>query len=878
MRRHSTLDPALALAACLTLGATWSLAAQEAPAVRPGGVATLTATAGQAGTGDSLAYVIRPAPGVRLFIPPTGTVGTVAGQPIRVPITVGVPAGAPAGHLVVADVELAWGGAREEIALAVQVMAIRGIEFLVDTDLATAVPGATIEIDYRLRNRGNAPDTFRIDVAAPSTWPGIVAPPVQVVAAGQTATGVIRVRLGGVALRGEEHLIRVTAEGRGVRQTQSTRVVVVGEESRMGNLATVPGSVFVGSSTGPGTGGPDIALTAAGEVRPGTQVSVDVRHVDQLSPAAAFRGALSGPRLRVGIDAPSWSARAGDVFVASDLVTGPFAHGRGVQGSASRGGVAGEAIGARPWSYHGGAEDGHILRASGRYRTGLGTFGATVGSMRRQDAFLGAYSQAGGMLTYRFQASGHRVQAEAGVMRVGSEDDTTSGAAGEVRYFFDRGRLSVAAHARKVPATTNRTSSHGDEVFASTSVLLTTGIAATGWVYATEAPLVTGGPHTASRGGAGGFRIRLPYRASARILGTYRANEVIGGTMPTRTTRSIRVGGNAPVAGIVLEGDLETGTTGLDVDRPFRSAGIGGRWNRNGQWAWAGITHYDVGLGPALTSLDLNGSVRFLGAELQGGLNNRLNSSDLLAATTFWSSASVPVRAMTRVMVGIEHRGASLDSPWRFALGASRSLAVPLPYTRAPVLRGVVFEDLDGDGVRGPGEPVLAGVEVIFGALRATTDADGAFRFYDTGRGLVSLDPTRLPAGYVVPLHAPLPTHGHIEIPVIRAGAIQLRVFLDRDGDGAMDAQDRYAAGVIVSVIDRNGTPRDAVTDPTGSVRFGGLAPGTYTVMVRRPAPDGRPVPPVHLEVTVEPGKTVDRLVALPLRTMEIRMPNGASR
>lgn len=99
------------------------------------------------------------------------------------------------------------------------------------------------------------------------------------------------------------------------------------------------------------------------------------------------------------------------------------------------------------------------------------------------------------------------------------------------------------------------------------------------------------------------------------------------------------------------------------------------------------------------------------------------------------------------------------------------------------MLRGLVFDDRDGDLARSPDEPLLAGVPVHFGPLRTRTDEEGEFRFYDEVQGELRVDAATLSDGYVMPAGFHPPTSGRVEIPVFRTAVLRLRLFLDRDGD-----------------------------------------------------------------------------------------------
>ena len=92
-----------------------------------------------------------------------------------------------------------------------------------------------------------------------------------------------------------------------------------------------------------------------------------------------------------------------------------------------------------------------------------------------------------------------------------------------------------------------------------------------------------------------------------------------------------------------------------------------------------------------------------------------------------------------------------------FGTGSSVDLGQP----NAGTLTGVVFADLDRDGVRATGEPGIAGASVVIrqvsGALsrQATTDAVGSYQFTELPAGAYTIA-VALPAGYRTSTPAPM--------------------------------------------------------------------------------------------------------------------------
>ncbi|HUE77278.1 MAG TPA: carboxypeptidase regulatory-like domain-containing protein, partial [Longimicrobiales bacterium] len=765
-------------------------------------------------------------------------------------------------------------GRRDSLDLEVTVLPRRAVTFWVGAEEVTVSPGEAVEVGYRLRNRGNATDTFRISVSAPSGWEPRVTPATIALAPGDTAAGTVRFMPPVNASRGAEHIVRVALTGPDVRESSGLRTLVVAEAGWLGELAHIPGTLFVGSSSD-AQGVPGVALEAAGEVRPGTRVGLMVRHSDDLHPAPALRGQLGGPRLRLTIDAPSWSLRTGDVFTPFDLLAGPVMQGRGIELAGHRGNAAGEVLVAAPWSYGALGESGHIVRGAASLATDYGRFGLKAASVRRGSDLFGQRSQGGGVVAWSYRSAGHDVAVEGGVLAVDAEGAGATGFAGQARYSLSFSRGTVTARLRKVPATTRTSASQGNEAFASGSVRITDMVSATGWAFAASSPFTDDGPYAAVRGAAGGAKFRLPRGIESELLGSYRESEIVRDSVPLGITRSIRASLDVPVGPIVLEANAQLGTTSAAGTRPYQQLRSGVRWVDHGRWLWAGASYYDIGIGTPRAGVDLAGSMDIRGADVRGGLTARLGSADTTRRISLWTAATVPVTRETRLSLGLDHRPTAITSAWRLSLGASRAFGVPLPLRRQPALHGLVFEDLDGDRIRDDNEPLVPGVRLLLGPLRAATGDDGRFRFYDRAHGSLRLDPGRLRPGFVVPADLHLPTTGYVEIPVIRTASLQLTLFFDRDGDQAMSDLETLAAGVVVSLRDVTGRTRDAATDAQGRVRFGGLAPGVYTVTVHAPTSGRAGAPTIELRLTVEPGAAVQRTIPLPLRTREIRMRNG---
>jgi len=196
-----------------------------------------------------------------------------------------------------------------------------------------------------------------------------------------------------------------------------------------------------------------------------------------------------------------------------------------------------------------------------------------------------------------------------------------------------------------------------------------------------------------------------------------------------------------------------------------------------------------------------------------------------------------------------------------------------------------VWLDADGDGAQGAGEPGIPNVTValirdsngngIWDAgepiiATTVTDANGNYLFTglpaadgagtddylvwinDTAGILDTLQPTfdfdaaspasGVVSGYGISAATDLTPAGTLAHdfgykPFGHDGSRGLigdRIWLDRDGDGVQDADEAGLVGVTVRLYDETGTTLLAtvVTDANGNYWFGGLAAGTYVVVV----------------------------------------------
>jgi hypothetical protein len=179
----------------------------------------------------------------------------------------------------------------------------------------------------------------------------------------------------------------------------------------------------------------------------------------------------------------------------------------------------------------------------------------------------------------------------------------------------------------------------------------------------------------------------------------------------------------------------------------------------------------------------------------------------------------------------------------------------PPPAPGGGSVMGLVFFDLDGNGIQGPGENGIPGVSVSITAQNgqtflAITDASGNYMAMNIPPGTATIDvvDSTLPPGATQtagtdPSTAVVPPGGTVNAgfdgyrPTITPpggslGSVTGVVFLDNNGNGVRDANEPGLPGVSVLITAANGQIVSVVTDSTGAYTVSGIAPGVATVDV----------------------------------------------
>jgi hypothetical protein len=191
-----------------------------------------------------------------------------------------------------------------------------------------------------------------------------------------------------------------------------------------------------------------------------------------------------------------------------------------------------------------------------------------------------------------------------------------------------------------------------------------------------------------------------------------------------------------------------------------------------------------------------------------------------------------------------------------------------------PVISGMKFEDVNGDGALSPGEPGLSGWDIQLvqdgNVLASTTTAgDGSYRFVLDANGLNAHGGTfsvqesnqpgwvasRTPGPVSVPYGSAGTTFAGNDFGNYRPGAIRGGKFEDLDADGSV-VGDPAVPGWRVDLA--GPTSGSVSTDLAGGFSFAGLRPGHYTVSEEQRAGWFQSAPSAGtFTVNVRSGETV---------------------
>jgi len=290
-------------------------------------------------------FEIRPAEGVRLFGPPTGSVPVREGR-VLLPVTFVTGRGESAGSVEAVRVVFRFpGGETAERTVRARVPRELEMEALFTDERSTTVePGDWVEVSYRVANHGNGPDTVRLSVRVDrDRWEVAAYPRRLVLAPGEAHEGRMRVRAPREARPGSAARAVLRAEGGGEPRRATRTLRVVRSQGWVPGVEELPATVFLGTTTSR-RGEDELdsvvgSIHAQGRLNEKTRVALEARLSDDPVTAPAFRGEVRGSSLRLSVERPDWEVRLGDVRGRSRPLAQSHLNARGIDATWEAGGV-----------------------------------------------------------------------------------------------------------------------------------------------------------------------------------------------------------------------------------------------------------------------------------------------------------------------------------------------------------------------------------------------------------------------------------------------------------------------------------------------------------------------------------------------------------
>jgi hypothetical protein len=209
---------------------------------------------------------------------------------------------------------------------------------------------------------------------------------------------------------------------------------------------------------------------------------------------------------------------------------------------------------------------------------------------------------------------------------------------------------------------------------------------------------------------------------------------------------------------------------------------------------------------------------------------------------------------------------ASSASGWVFGIRVETGLS--LPRLRTADDGGVVFHDVNGNGVQDRGEPGVGGVVVRRGLETTITKGDGSFELGSPSALPIEIDTRSLPSGLVAP---PVAAQGQKRrIGLLTVAAAQVRLALGSGDADRVTATDLTKVAVVAR--DAGGKAWIArIASPEIRV-FDALPPGHYTLAVDA----SQSAEPLHADVpptidVVDARNPPPATITLHTRTLKIR-------
>ena len=872
---------AVALGLILRLLAPTSGLSQEVEAL-PGDIVTApVAVPGDLleATGSSVSFAIEVPAGVTLISPRAGTFTWEDGDPLLLPVTLRVPETVRAGPLRGLNVTFATAG-RDSRTVAVPVTVRSAHQLSVDlVPVADMVErGGTATFRYVVSNEGNSADSVRLQVMAGGTATTSGLPASVWLEPFEVREGQFSVAVPENAVIGKTEYVRLTAAGSRSQSADHATYTVAAERGLFPDLVQIPTTIFLGSTVS--TNGtltetqPVLSINGGGQVGHNTDVLFSYRLHPEGSIGYAFRGLFAAPGLYVAVRRPSWEAAAGDLNPRLSPVLGYSHQSRGITGTWRAGRTSLNVIGGRPQAPDGGVSPGHVAAVELGYRVGFTRTAVLLSSTERESPGVAESSVRSALVRVDGSVADHTFGLDAGPMRI--EDRRTGeveqGPSLGARYAYRNRARTLDLRALVLPKLAADPRLPASQLRASGTLPLSNTLLARASAFNEEAARTSYLEGSRVVGGEAGLRLGLSgWSAGLAVVG----REVTGRTEGGR--RNLRLDGSTRIGELGLDGTIALGESRLEgVSEFFQRYRVGASWRGSRASFNLNFTYSDDLLQPASFLVDASGTyqatsrIEIFGVvtsfydRILDGVPLRTVTDDLTARL----GTAVKVGGSLKVYAGIERlqNGRGLDGEWRFSAGIQQGVALPLPVRRPAVVSGLIYEDVDGNGQRGPEDVLLDGATLRMGFERAVSRPGGRFDFRSADPGTVTVDTRGLGSDYLPMPDMPVPDDRYMEIAVTRSADLRVSAFLDSNVNGVWDAGELAADGLEIVVSREQDEAWELKTGADGSVSLGAVRPGSFVISVVGESLPRRALMPELKTVAIRGGEDADVRIAIPMR------------
>ena len=830
-------------------------------------------------TGSSVSFAIDVPAGVALVSPRAGTFTWEDGDPLLLPVTVRVPESVRAGPLHGLNVTFAAAGL-ESRTVPVPVVVRSAHQLSVDLvpvyDMVER--GGTATFRYVVSNLGNSADSVGLHVMAGGMGTASGLPASVWLEPFEVREGQFSVAVPENAVIGKTEYVRLTAAGTRSQGADHATYAVAAEQGLFPDLVQIPTTIFLGSTVS--TNGtltetqPVLSINGGGQVGHNTAVLFSYRLHPEGSIGYAFRGLFAAPGLYVAVRRPSWEAAAGDLNPRLSPVLGYSHQSRGITGTWRAGRASLNVIGGRPQAPDGGVSPGHVAAVELGYRVGFTRTAVLLSSTERESPGVAESSVRSALVRVDGSVADHTFGLDAGPMRI--EDRRTGeveqGPSLGARYAYRNRARTLDLRALVLPKLAADPRLPASQLRASGTLPLSNTLLARASAFNEEAARTSYLEGSRVVGGEAGLRLGLSgWSAGLAVVG----REVTGRTEGGR--RNLRLDGSTRIGELGLDGTIAFGESRLEgVSEFFQRYRVGASWRGSRASFNLNFTYSDDLLQPASFLVDASGTyqatsrIEIFGVvtsfydRILDGVPLRTVTDDLTARL----GTAVQVGGSLKVYAGVERlqNGRGLDGEWRFSAGIQQGVALPLPVRRPAVVSGLIYEDVDGNGQRGPEDVLLDGATLRMGFERAVSRPGGRFDFRSADPGTVTVDTRGLGSDYLPMPDMPVPDDRYMEIAVTRSADLRVSAFLDSNVNGVWDAGELAADGLQIVVSREQDEAWELETGADGSVSLGAVRPGSFVISVVGESLPRRALMPEFKTVAIRGGEDADVRIAIPMR------------